>query len=225
MNVGALLLALPLLHGLLLTCYHLFLVPPTPSHLTGPVAVLPDLLTSEQARSLRRLLREMGLSGLDSNLADSKATLPEHEHVGEAEPIGPNGTCSHPFLVVSSHNPNLANLQRPLSPFRFARPLLRARFARTALAEPHRVRAGPAHRHREALPHDGRCVRPQGHVRRVHRSAPVLRSLPLRPIRVPCRGGALWQSGLQGGGRGHVSGAQTVDRPYVRERASEACAT
>jgi hypothetical protein len=95
------LIALPLVHGCMLALLS-YLTPETPAHLTShPIHVLPDLLSTKHAAELRELLRTLGEVGLDTNLADTKATLPLHEHVGEAEPISADGTCDHKYLLPS----------------------------------------------------------------------------------------------------------------------------
>eukprot|EP00937_MAST-01D_sp_MAST-1D-sp2_P006842 g6842.t1 len=42
-----------------------------------------------------------GTGGFPTNMADTDFYTVHHEHVGEAQPIGADGRCAHPFLVPS----------------------------------------------------------------------------------------------------------------------------
>eukprot|EP00051_Salpingoeca_urceolata_P028395 m.486638 g.486638 ORF g.486638 m.486638 type:complete len:427 (+) comp24527_c0_seq1:33-1313(+) len=71
-----------------------------PEHLLGhPALFLPNLLTPEQADGLMDLSKKFG--DFPTNVADLNFYNTTHEHIGEAVPMGANGTCDHMFLVPS----------------------------------------------------------------------------------------------------------------------------
>ena len=79
---------------------HLALQPKIPSHMVAQqTTLIPELLTIEQQGELVALMKDFG--SLPSNLADSKITRPQHEHIGEAVPIQspPLPLCPHPYMV------------------------------------------------------------------------------------------------------------------------------
>jgi hypothetical protein len=71
-----------------------------PPHLANhQVYARDDLIPMEMRKQLLDTVREMVTFG--SNLETSKATgfVPTFEHIGEARPINPDGTCSHHLLL------------------------------------------------------------------------------------------------------------------------------
>eukprot|EP01094_Clydonella_sp_ATCC50884_P011068 TRINITY_DN2086_c0_g1_i1.p1 TRINITY_DN2086_c0_g1~~TRINITY_DN2086_c0_g1_i1.p1 ORF type:complete len:431 (-),score=189.18 TRINITY_DN2086_c0_g1_i1:129-1421(-) len=69
-----------------------------PDHLLHhPAVYVPDLISPEVGAELRRLAKEMKEFPTNSN--DLKFYKTRHEHVGEAQPLGADGKCDHPFLV------------------------------------------------------------------------------------------------------------------------------
>ena len=75
-----------------------------PPHLADhQVYALDDLIPKDMRVQLQDTIRSMGIFG--SNVDTSRATgfVPIHEHIGEAIPINPDGSCSHDFLFP---NPN-----------------------------------------------------------------------------------------------------------------------
>jgi len=78
----------------------LALQPDIPSHMVSQsTTLIPELLTIEQQGELVELMKDFG--SLPSNLADSKVTMPQHEHIGEAVPIQsePLPLCPHPYMI------------------------------------------------------------------------------------------------------------------------------
>lgn len=74
-----------------------------PKHLMNfPVVAQENLLSEELRVELVNLLKKA--KKIPSNVDQSKVTgfKPVHEQIGEGRPIGPNGTCSHPFLFPNS---------------------------------------------------------------------------------------------------------------------------
>jgi hypothetical protein len=72
-----------------------------PAHvLHNTVIPIPDMLSASVAESLMQLSKEM--RDFPTNVADLKFYKTQHEHIGEAQPVGANGKCSHPYLVPSS---------------------------------------------------------------------------------------------------------------------------
>ena len=72
-----------------------------PSHMLNHTAMwVEDLIPQEHATALNEIMREMAEfpSNVDADLKTG-GFVARHEHIGEAEPIGEDGTCSHPFLV------------------------------------------------------------------------------------------------------------------------------
>lgn len=55
------------------------------------------LLDDQQAKDLRALIRD--IADFPNNVADTKHYETFREHIGEAEPMGPDGVCAHPYLV------------------------------------------------------------------------------------------------------------------------------
>merc|ERR1719378_1775348 len=77
--------------------------PKLPNHLLGNhVSYVPHLLSPEQSEGLRRIALDE-IRSFDNIAKDNKFYKSEHEHIGEALPIGADGKCSHPFLVPSSN--------------------------------------------------------------------------------------------------------------------------
>jgi hypothetical protein len=72
-----------------------------PSHLLNhPAEWIPDFIPQEDFVALNQIIREM--KDFPSNLdADTKTGgfKVRYEHIGEAEKINEDGTCSHPYLV------------------------------------------------------------------------------------------------------------------------------
>ncbi|CAK9051354.1 Uncharacterized protein SCF082_LOCUS28204, partial [Durusdinium trenchii] len=69
-----------------------------PEHLLGkPAVYVPQLFGNETQRALLDLLVERG--EIPSNSADTSFYKTLHEHIGEAQPIEADGTCSHPYLM------------------------------------------------------------------------------------------------------------------------------
>ena len=77
-----------------------------PSHLRGGTAVFDtQLIEPAAAAELRALFRRVGLSddGIPSNVSPKiDAVNTASEHIGEAQPIGADGMCSHPYLVPNA---------------------------------------------------------------------------------------------------------------------------
>jgi len=101
MQLDHVLIALPILHGISLCIFYLCVVPSPPPHLLNhTLTTIPELLSPPQQESLQALLQTLGKTGLQSNLADTKATHPLHEHIGESVP-SVDGTCDHKYLIPS----------------------------------------------------------------------------------------------------------------------------
>ena len=74
-----------------------------PAHLSNhPVFVVKDLIPQRVASELITLIENF--TDYTSNVDQSKAQgfKPRHEHIGEAQPINADGTCSHKFLFPNS---------------------------------------------------------------------------------------------------------------------------
>jgi len=72
-----------------------------PSHLLGHTAVFEEALIEEEAGyDLIRMLKDMKV--FPTNTRELNFYDTDYEHIGEAQPISPNGTCRHPYLVPSS---------------------------------------------------------------------------------------------------------------------------
>ena len=72
-----------------------------PSHLLNHTALwIPDFVPQEHFDSLNAIIRDMAEfpSNIDADLKTG-GFVAQHEHIGEAEPIGEGGKCNHPFLV------------------------------------------------------------------------------------------------------------------------------
>lgn len=68
-----------------------------PSHMLDHSSIyVENLLTTQQSQSLRDLMVEFG--SLNSNLADTKASKPLHEHIGEATAFD-GVKCPHAYMV------------------------------------------------------------------------------------------------------------------------------
>lgn len=83
--------------------YYLYTLPRAqiPSHLLNhPAEWIPNFIPQEDFDALNEIIREMKdyPSNLDADLKTGGFTV-RYEHIGEAEPINPDGTCSHPYLV------------------------------------------------------------------------------------------------------------------------------
>jgi hypothetical protein len=75
-----------------------------PEHLTNYAAFAKDeLIPPETAKSLMEVVKEF--RDFPSNVDQSKAQgfKPTYEHVGEAQPIRPDGTCAHPLLFPDAN--------------------------------------------------------------------------------------------------------------------------
>jgi hypothetical protein len=73
-----------------------------PEHmLHHPAHAIPNLISESHFKELNQLMRQM--KEFPSNVDDLTTTgfIPKHEHIGEAQPINPDGTCSHNLLVPS----------------------------------------------------------------------------------------------------------------------------
>jgi hypothetical protein len=72
-----------------------------PSHLLNhPVILDENALTSQEADDLMALMQRLG--EFRTHAADLSYYKTTHEHVGEAQPLSPQGACTHPFLIPSS---------------------------------------------------------------------------------------------------------------------------
>lgn len=74
-----------------------------PSHLANhPVFVVNDLIPLDTSRELLHLIKNF--TDFTSNVDQSKAQgfKPLYEHIGEAQPINADGSCSHRFLFPNS---------------------------------------------------------------------------------------------------------------------------
>ena len=70
-----------------------------PSHLlNNSIVFIPDLLTEKDAEKLLSLSKN---EEFPTNVGDLKFYKTLNEHIGEAQPIRSDGTCSDPFLVPS----------------------------------------------------------------------------------------------------------------------------
>lgn len=72
--------------------------------LNHTVHFFPDLLTQKQGDALRTLIKDMGK--FPTNIQDVRFYTTKHEHIGEAEPIGDDGKCEHPFLTPDNAKEN-----------------------------------------------------------------------------------------------------------------------
>lgn len=73
----------------------------TPEHmLHQPAFAIPNLMSDEQFIALNDIIKEMKEfpSNIDADLKTG-GFAPLHEHIGEAQQINDNGSCSHPMLV------------------------------------------------------------------------------------------------------------------------------
>mmetsp|Transcript_22567 Transcript_22567/g.65622 ORF Transcript_22567/g.65622 Transcript_22567/m.65622 type:complete len:440 (-) Transcript_22567:14-1333(-) len=74
------------------------LVPP--AHLTGHTLLFQEgLISAAAGDELRDLVRTMGDAGFPTNVQDTSFYTAKRDHIGEAQPIGEDGDCAHPFLV------------------------------------------------------------------------------------------------------------------------------
>lgn len=72
-----------------------------PSHLENhPALAVDDVLTTAQADQLMEALK-FQYGALGSNVDDGQNIT--HEHIGEAVPISPDGSCRHPYMVPSKN--------------------------------------------------------------------------------------------------------------------------
>ena len=72
-----------------------------PAHLLhNPHLSVPDLFSAETAADLLALAKSMRT--FPTNVADLRFYSTANEHIGEAVPAEPDGSCSHPFLVPNS---------------------------------------------------------------------------------------------------------------------------
>jgi hypothetical protein len=77
--------------------------PELAAHLLNlPVTVVDALLSDDEARALLDFARN-DIRRFDNIAKDNNFYRMQHEHVGEALPIGADGRCSHPFLVPSAN--------------------------------------------------------------------------------------------------------------------------
>jgi hypothetical protein len=67
-----------------------------------PVTVVDELLSVAEAKSLLDFARD-DIRRFDNIAKDNNFYKMQHEHVGEAVPLGADGKCSHPFLVPSAN--------------------------------------------------------------------------------------------------------------------------
>ena len=73
-----------------------------PAHLLHDAVVLPDLIDEVSFHELRQLVRHLGAAhGYALNTNDLKHYQTEHEHIGEAVPMPPDGRCTDVFMVPS----------------------------------------------------------------------------------------------------------------------------
>jgi hypothetical protein len=76
--------------------------PQIPAHFLHHTIIRdPALLTPDQGDALLRLVKQLRDFPVVSNAEGGFYNL-THEHIGEARPIGRDGTCSHPYLVPSA---------------------------------------------------------------------------------------------------------------------------
>lgn len=66
-----------------------------------PLAVVDELLSDGEAQALLEFARR-DVKRFDNIAKDNNFYTMQHEHVGEAVPIGSDGKCAHPFLVPSA---------------------------------------------------------------------------------------------------------------------------
>lgn len=85
-----------------------------PQHMQNhKMSFIPDLISKQSHTELNALMRE--LAEYPSNIVADLITggfVAEHEHVGEAQPIGDDGKCSHPFLVPNLNRTHCILAQR-----------------------------------------------------------------------------------------------------------------
>jgi hypothetical protein len=71
-----------------------------PSHMLGhPAKWIEDFIDPGTHEELLELMKTLAVFPSNKEDLASIGFKPTHEHVGEAVPIGPNGTCSHKFLL------------------------------------------------------------------------------------------------------------------------------
>lgn len=71
-----------------------------PKHMLGhPVVYKDQLISPEQGDSLRQLFRD--IAPFPTNNADLNFYKTVHEHIGEAVPMGEDGSCPHHYLLPS----------------------------------------------------------------------------------------------------------------------------
>eukprot|EP01125_Pyxidicula_operculata_P016799 TRINITY_DN5818_c0_g1_i1.p1 TRINITY_DN5818_c0_g1~~TRINITY_DN5818_c0_g1_i1.p1 ORF type:complete len:427 (-),score=77.09 TRINITY_DN5818_c0_g1_i1:40-1320(-) len=72
-----------------------------PSHLLHhPSLEVSNLLTESAANALLNLAKDM--KEFPTNAEDTKFYKTTREHIGEAQPIGKDGSCSHPLLIPNA---------------------------------------------------------------------------------------------------------------------------
>mmetsp|Transcript_10773 Transcript_10773/g.17998 ORF Transcript_10773/g.17998 Transcript_10773/m.17998 type:complete len:433 (+) Transcript_10773:1797-3095(+) len=75
-----------------------------PPHLLhNPAFFVPNLLTKQQAQGLRDVALNQ-IKTFENIAKDNNFYTSLHEHIGEAEALNEDGTCSHPFLVPNANN-------------------------------------------------------------------------------------------------------------------------
>lgn len=76
-------------------------LPRIPEHLLGHRALYFDnFIRKEVAATLVEIMKQK--KTFPTNVNDLQFYKTIHEHIGEARPVGADGTCDHPFLVPSS---------------------------------------------------------------------------------------------------------------------------
>lgn len=72
-----------------------------PSHLLNhPVILDENALSPREAADLMALMQRLG--EFRTHAADLTFYKTTHEHIGEAQPLSPQGTCTHPFLIPNT---------------------------------------------------------------------------------------------------------------------------
>lgn len=76
-----------------------------PTHLRNhPVSVIKGLIPPETGHNLRSAIKTLGEDEEGfPDVAKGVGKTPWNEHIGEATPLSPDGTCSHPFLVPNAN--------------------------------------------------------------------------------------------------------------------------